>query len=108
MTYLPALVTGFWFHLYLILDLYSRKIVGWEVHDTDDSDHAVHLVRRTEVVERVVVHRHAAADPAVRVVLQGQSRHFAPAAQVRATSSVAKPLAGNSGRYLAVRNSDSA
>jgi len=31
MTYLPATVGGQWFHLYLILDLYSRKIVGWEV-----------------------------------------------------------------------------
>ena len=31
MTYLPATVIGMWFHLYLILDLYSRKIVGWEV-----------------------------------------------------------------------------
>jgi len=32
MTYLPAQVMGRWFYLYLILDLYSRKIVGWEVH----------------------------------------------------------------------------
>jgi len=47
MTYLPATVVGRWFHLYLILDLYSRKIVGWEVHDSDDSAHAAHLVRRT-------------------------------------------------------------
>jgi putative transposase len=34
MTYLPAKVMGRWFHLYLILDLYSRKIVGAEVHDS--------------------------------------------------------------------------
>ena len=34
LTYLPATVLGRWFHLYLILDLYSRKIVGWEVHET--------------------------------------------------------------------------
>jgi len=47
MTYLPATVVGRWFHLYLILDLYSRKIVGWEVHDSDESAHAAHLVRRT-------------------------------------------------------------
>ena len=37
MTYLPATVMGHWFYLYLILDLYSRKIVGFEVHETDDS-----------------------------------------------------------------------
>ncbi len=53
MTYLPAAVLGRWFHLYLILDLYSRKVVGWEVHDTDDSDHAVHLVRRTALAEGI-------------------------------------------------------
>ena len=31
--------------------LYSRKIVGWEVHDSDHSDHAAHLVRRTALAE---------------------------------------------------------
>lgn len=40
MTYLPATVAGRWFYLYLILDLYSRKIVGWEVHETDAAEHA--------------------------------------------------------------------
>lgn len=53
MTYLPASVIGQWFHLYLILDLYSRKIVGWEVHDSDDSSHAAHLVRRTALAEDI-------------------------------------------------------
>lgn len=53
MTYLPANVAGRWFHLYLILDLYSRKIVGAEVHDSDDSDHAVHLVRRTALAQSI-------------------------------------------------------
>jgi transposase InsO family protein len=53
MTYLPATVIGVWFHLYLILDLYSRKIVGAEVHDSDNADHAVHLVRRTALAERI-------------------------------------------------------
>ncbi len=51
MTCLPANVMGRWFHLYL--DLYSRKIVGAEVHDSDDSDHAVHLVRRTALAESI-------------------------------------------------------
>ena len=53
MTYLPAHVLGRWFHLYLILDLYSRKIVGWEVHDRDHADHAAHLVRRTALAEGI-------------------------------------------------------
>ena len=53
MTYLPAVVLGCWFHLYLILDLYSRKIVGWEVHDSDNSDHAAQLVKRTALAEDI-------------------------------------------------------
>ena len=53
MTYLPATVIGQWFHLYLILDLYRRKIVGWEVHDSDDSSHAAHLMHRTALAEDI-------------------------------------------------------
>jgi putative transposase len=66
MSYLPAVVMGRWFHLYLILDLYSRKIVGWEVHDTDDSEHAVHLVRRTALAEGI-------ATMAAKPVLHGDN-----------------------------------
>ena len=31
-TWLPGPVKGLYYYLYLILDLYSRMIVGWEVH----------------------------------------------------------------------------
>jgi transposase InsO family protein len=53
MTFLPAEVTGRWFYLYLILDVFSRKIVGFEVHDRDDADHAAHLVKRTALAEGI-------------------------------------------------------
>ena len=53
MTYLPAKVQGRWYHLYMILDLYSRKIVGWEVQAKDDASHAAHLVRRTALAEGI-------------------------------------------------------
>jgi transposase InsO family protein len=53
MTFLPATVIGRWFYLYLILDVYSRKIVGFEVHDSDDSDHAARLVKRTALAEGI-------------------------------------------------------
>jgi putative transposase len=52
-TFLKARVQGHWFYLYLILDLYSRKIVGFEVHDTDQAEHAAHLVRRTALAEGI-------------------------------------------------------
>lgn len=53
MTYLPATVVGRWFHLYLIMDLYSRKVVGWEVHDSDDAEHAKQLLKRTALAEGI-------------------------------------------------------
>jgi putative transposase len=51
MTFLASRVLGRWFYMYLILDVYSRKIVGFEVHETDSSDHAVDLLRRTALAE---------------------------------------------------------
>jgi transposase InsO family protein len=53
MTFLPTQVRGQWFYLYLILDLYSRKIVGWEIHEQDNAEHAVHLLKRTALAEGV-------------------------------------------------------
>lgn len=44
---------GRWFYLYLILGVFSRKIVGFEVHDTDDAAHAAHLAKRTALAEGV-------------------------------------------------------
>jgi putative transposase len=51
--FLPTRVAGRWFYLYVILDLYSRKIVGWEVQPKDDAQHASELVRRTALAERI-------------------------------------------------------
>jgi putative transposase len=51
MTFLPTKALGVWCYMYLILDVYSRKIVGFEVHETDDSGHAVELLRRTALAE---------------------------------------------------------
>ena len=53
MTFLPADVVGRWFYLYLIMDVYSRKIVGFEVHASDDADHAAHLLKRTALAEGI-------------------------------------------------------
>jgi len=68
MTYLPTQVMGQWFYLYLILDLYSRKIVGWEVHAKDDGDHAAQLVHRTALAEGI-----ALRDRDQRPVLHGDN-----------------------------------
>ena len=53
LTFLSAQIEGRWFYLYLILDLFSRKIVGFEVHETDSAAHAAHLARRTALAEGI-------------------------------------------------------
>jgi putative transposase len=65
-TFLPTQVQGRWFYLYIILDLFSRKIVGYEVHDADQAEHAAHLVRRTALAKGI----HARA---LRPVLHGDN-----------------------------------
>ncbi len=46
-TWLASDVRGRFFFLYLILDLFSRKIVGWEVHEHESALHARDLVQQT-------------------------------------------------------------
>lgn len=53
LTYLPTEVQGRWFYLYLILDVFSRKVVGFEVHDSDDSTQAALLLKRTALAEGI-------------------------------------------------------
>jgi putative transposase len=52
-TYLPSKIRGLYFYLYLILDLYSRKVVGWEVHADESGEHAAVLLRRTALSEAI-------------------------------------------------------
>lgn len=52
-TFLPTLVQGLFYKLYLIIDLYSRKIVGWEVHDRESSELAKELIYKTQLREQV-------------------------------------------------------
>jgi transposase InsO family protein len=34
-SYLPSPVRGMFYYLYLVMDVWSRKIVGWEIHDRE-------------------------------------------------------------------------
>ena len=52
-TYLAASIRGLFYRLYLIEDLFSRKIVGWEVHAEESAAHASRLIERTCLAEGV-------------------------------------------------------
>ena len=53
-SWLPGPVKGLFFYLYLIVDLYSRKIVGWEVYEREAAEHAAEVVRRAVLAEQCV------------------------------------------------------
>jgi putative transposase len=44
-TYLPSAIRGQFFYLYLFVDIFSRKIVGWQVYEEESSALAGDLLR---------------------------------------------------------------
>ncbi|VAW51319.1 Mobile element protein [hydrothermal vent metagenome] len=49
-TYLPTQVLGLFFYLYLVMDIYSRKIVGWQIYERESSALAADLM--TDICQR--------------------------------------------------------
>jgi putative transposase len=43
-TYLKTQMKGRYFYLYLFMDVFSRAIMGWEVHESEDGEQAANLV----------------------------------------------------------------
>lgn len=52
-TYLRSRVRGQFYYLYLVVDVFSRKIVGFDVHTEECAQHAAVLISRTVAEERV-------------------------------------------------------
>lgn len=52
-TYLRAAVRGTFYYLYLVIDIWSRKIVAWEVHCEESMDLASALVEKAYAAENV-------------------------------------------------------
>ena len=51
-TWLPGPVVGTFFYLYLMLDLFSRKVVGWEVFEEETAACAAVVVRKASLAEK--------------------------------------------------------
>jgi putative transposase len=52
-TYLPTSVRDVWLYLYLVVDVWSRKVVDWEVAEREDALIAADLVSRACLRERI-------------------------------------------------------
>jgi putative transposase len=75
-TYLPTQVKGIYFYLYLFMDIFSRKIVGWQVYEGEGSELA------SEVMRDICARENIARDSGGAALRQRQSderRHAAGA-----------------------------
>ena len=52
-TYLKSAVRGLFFYLYLVEDVWSRTIVGWDVHDEESMEHAATLIDRVAAETKI-------------------------------------------------------
>jgi putative transposase len=50
-TWMPAAIKGQYYYWYMVLDIFSRKIVGHEVHVAESAELASRLMRRTSLAE---------------------------------------------------------
>ncbi|WP_342220941.1 IS3 family transposase [Candidatus Fukatsuia endosymbiont of Tuberolachnus salignus] len=44
-SYLPSCIKGLYFYLYVFLDIFSRKIVGWQVYAEESADNASDMMK---------------------------------------------------------------
>jgi putative transposase len=56
-TYLPTPVRGIYFYLYLFMDIFSRKIVGWQIYDAESSELAGEVMRDICARESIAPHQ---------------------------------------------------
>ncbi len=52
-TYLPTSVKGHFYYLYMIMDIFSRKIVGWEVYEKQSDKLASIVARKAYLSEKI-------------------------------------------------------
>jgi putative transposase len=56
-TYLPTTVKGSYFYLYLFLDIFSRKVVGWQIYDDESAELGAEVVRDICGREKIQPHQ---------------------------------------------------
>jgi len=52
-SYIPTTVFGIYFYLYMIVDIFSRKIVGWSIHERENSGYASCLIKQACLDENI-------------------------------------------------------
>ncbi|MCK5919551.1 MAG: IS3 family transposase, partial [Methylococcales bacterium] len=56
-TYLASEIKGMFFYLYLFMDIYSRKIISWEVYKNESAEQAAEVLRKARMAEVILVNQ---------------------------------------------------
>lgn len=56
-TYLRAAIKGTYYYLYLPMDIFSRKIVHWEVHENENADLAAAMIEKACFINHIKAHQ---------------------------------------------------
>lgn len=56
-TYLKGPIRGDFFYLYMFMDIFSRKIVGWEIHENESMNKSSELVTKICKEEKIKEHQ---------------------------------------------------
>jgi transposase InsO family protein len=96
-TWLPGPIRGMFFYLYMIVDIYSRKVVGWEVHSMESGSHAGALVQKAVLSEGCLLD-----PPVLHADNGGPQKGFTMKSKLEAlgvTSSYSRPRVSNDNPY---------
>ena len=52
-TYLKSMTAGQFYYLYMFMDIFSRKVVGWEVHEVESMDLSSALIKKICIEEGI-------------------------------------------------------
>jgi transposase InsO family protein len=74
-TYLPTSVRGVWLYLYLVIDVWSRKVVAWDVADREEAQIAADLVSRACLRERISKGRRQPLNSSLRLRQRHEGSH---------------------------------
>jgi len=96
-TWLPTPIRGMFFYLYMIMDVYSRKVVGWEVHPMESAELGASLVHKAVLSEGCVLD-----PPVLHADNGGPQKGFTMKAKLEAlgvTPSYSRPRVSNDNPY---------
>ena len=92
-TWLPTSIRGMFFYLYMIVDVYSRKIVGWEINPVETAELGASLVQNAIMSEGCLLN-----PPVLHADNGGPQKGFTMKAKLEAlgiTPSYSRPRVSN-------------